>query len=118
MRLITSEFTNDRRTIKTQKNGHGSYPGSVLRPNEVVYFVVTNVEYDVLGKDLSSQPEDMYLGSTLGELGYWVDTAATRVVQTGLEHMRIPDIGGYLDWGTVASQTTKHSPTSYRSNQP
>lgn len=74
------------------------YPGTVLRPNEVVYFVVTNVEYDVLGKDLSSQPEDMYLGSTLGELGCWVDTAATRVVQTGLEHMRIPDIGGYLDW--------------------
>ena len=43
---------------------------------------------------------DMYIGATVGELGCWVDTAVTRMVQTGVEHSRVPDMGGYLSVGT------------------
>ncbi|TBU46999.1 AAA-domain-containing protein [Dichomitus squalens] len=64
--------------------------------NELVYFLVTNVEHNVPSRlgDMSSP--DMYVGATVGELGCWVDTATTRMVQTGIEHSRVPDMGIYL----------------------
>lgn len=70
--------------------------------NELVYFLVTNVEHSVVPRlDEMSSP-DMYVGATVGELGCWVDTAVTRMVQTGVEHSRVPNMGEYLSIGTRA----------------
>ncbi|KAM5535554.1 hypothetical protein V8D89_010721 [Ganoderma adspersum] len=64
--------------------------------NELVYFLVTNVEHSVVSHLGEMSSPDMYIGATVGELGCWVDTAITRMVQTGVEHSRVPDMGGYL----------------------
>ncbi|KAG5643908.1 hypothetical protein DXG03_009479 [Asterophora parasitica] len=77
--------TDDDQTLKL------AFPS---RSNDVVYFCVTNVEHDVVKND--SDP-DMYVGSTTGELGCWVDRAVTRIVQTGIEHSWIPDVGTYYE---------------------
>ena len=42
---------------------------------------------------------DLYVSSTVGELGCWVDPAVTRIVQTGVEHCWIPNVGSYLESG-------------------
>ncbi len=68
--------------------------------NELVYFFVTNVEHSVVPRLGEMSSPDMYVGATVGELGCWVDTAVTRMVQTGVEHSRVPDMGGYLAIGT------------------
>ena len=31
-----------------------------------------------------------------GELGCWIDPPVTRLIQTGVEHCRIPDVGTYF----------------------
>lgn len=68
------------------------------RANGLVFFKVTSVEYDVVLK--SSPPlQDVYTGSTLGELGCWIDTSVTRMTQAGVEHTRIPDATSYLQIG-------------------
>ncbi|KAI1788454.1 AAA-domain-containing protein [Ganoderma leucocontextum] len=64
--------------------------------NELVYFLVTNVEHSVLPRLGEMSSPDMYVGATVGEFGCWVDTAVSRMVQTGVEHSRVPDMGGYL----------------------
>ncbi|KAI8998975.1 AAA-domain-containing protein [Trametes punicea] len=65
-------------------------------PNELVYFVVTNVEHSVPSRLGDIASPDMYVSATVGELGCWVDPSATRMVQTGIEHSRVPDVGQYL----------------------
>lgn len=76
-----------------------SYPATPSRANEVVYFTVTNVEHDVMTNGMVSSAQDIYVGSTMGELGCWVDSSATRIIQTGVEHSRIPDVATYLQLG-------------------
>ncbi|KII88818.1 hypothetical protein PLICRDRAFT_42057 [Plicaturopsis crispa FD-325 SS-3] len=74
-----------------------NFPSSPHRINEGVFFVITNIEHDVLPRDRDdSSASDMYVGSTLGELGCWVDPVVTRLSQTGVEHSRVPDVGAYL----------------------
>ncbi|KAI0781289.1 AAA-domain-containing protein [Trametes elegans] len=65
-------------------------------PNELVYFLVTNLEHNVPSRLGETSALDMYVGATVGELGCWVDPSATRMVQTGIEHSRIPDMDQYL----------------------
>ncbi|KAI0350098.1 AAA-domain-containing protein [Trametes cingulata] len=65
-------------------------------PNELVYFLVTNVEHSVPSHLGEMSSPDMYVGATVGELGCWVDPSATRMIQTGIEHSRVPDMGQYL----------------------
>ena len=71
--------------------------------HQVVYFMITNVEYDVLEDISSEQSDDLYARGRMGELGCWIDPASTRIMQTGLEHSRIPDPGSYFDPGTLLS---------------
>ncbi|KAF8964138.1 P-loop containing nucleoside triphosphate hydrolase protein [Flammula alnicola] len=70
--------------------GGSRYPNYDPRSNEVVFFKVTNIEYDVMSRSDSSV-QDSYTGSTLGELGCWVDTSITRMIQTGVEYSRVPN---------------------------
>lgn len=74
-------------------------PASSVRVNELVFFLVTNLEHEVLQSGRHAQTADMYVGSTIGELGCWVDPAVTRMVQTGVEHSRIPEAAAYLGAG-------------------
>lgn len=67
------------------------------RPNEVVFFKVTNIEYDVVARSSPS----ICNGSMLGELGCWVDTSVTRMIQTGLEHSRVPGVKSYFNLGKL-----------------
>jgi peroxin-6 len=80
-------------TISSRRNSYGE-----VRSNEVVFFKVTNMEYDVMPRPNSSV-EDVYSGSTLGELGCWVDTSITRMVQAGVEHSRVPSVCSYMNIG-------------------
>ena len=63
--------------------------------NEIVYFAVTNIEHSVPSRLGEVASPDMYVSATVGELGCWVDPAITRVVQTGIEHSRVPDLAAY-----------------------
>ncbi|KAK0459470.1 AAA-domain-containing protein [Desarmillaria tabescens] len=70
-----------------------SAPG---RANEAVFFVLTNIDHDVISNEAVSLSPDAYAGATLGELGCWFDSSVTRMVQTGVEHCRVPDASAYL----------------------
>jgi peroxin-6 len=87
-----------------------SHPGNESCDNELVFFKVTSVEYDVVSKS-SPSLQDVYAGSSLGELGCWIDTSVTRMTQTGVEHTRIPDVTSYLQIGrrnTSPSDENRH----------
>lgn len=75
------------------------YSATSSRINEAIFFVVTNLEHEVVNNSVIPSSEDNYLGSTVGELGCWIDSAITRVIQTGLEHSRIPDVVAYMGLG-------------------
>ncbi|KAJ4488270.1 AAA-domain-containing protein [Lentinula aciculospora] len=72
------------------------FPATPSRANEVIFFMVTNVEYNVPPGDSSNPTVDTYFGSTAGELGCWFDPDSTRMVQAGVEHSFVPDVGGYF----------------------
>lgn len=69
------------------------------RTDQVVFFLITNVEHDVMPRTGEISNRDAYLDSTMGELGCWIDPAVTRLIQTGVEHSRIPDVGTYFHPG-------------------
>lgn len=54
-----------------------------------VFFLVTNIEYDVVPAYQSTTP-DAYVGASAGEFGCWVDCQNTRILQTGTEQSGIP----------------------------
>ncbi|KAJ6500326.1 AAA-domain-containing protein [Mycena sanguinolenta] len=66
------------------------------RTDEVVFFLVTNIEHDVMSGTDRISNRDSYLDSTMGELGCWIDPSVTRLIQTGVEHCRVPDVGTYF----------------------
>ncbi|KAH9830946.1 AAA-domain-containing protein [Rhodofomes roseus] len=67
--------------------------------DELAFFTVTNIEHHVVSSngDASMPASDVYLGSAVGELGCWVDPSVTRMIQTGVEHARVPDMARYLN---------------------
>ena len=67
--------------------------------NGVVFFKITNMEYDIVDTGQDSVVPDQYMAATMGELGCWVDTQSTKMVQTGVEHSRVPDVTSYLGIG-------------------
>ncbi|KAI5124021.1 hypothetical protein M0805_003853 [Coniferiporia weirii] len=63
--------------------------------NGVGYFKITNLVYDVVDVCNGDQKIDAFSGTTFGELGCWIDSSMTRVIQTGLEHSFAPDTPDY-----------------------
>ncbi|KAH8829712.1 AAA-domain-containing protein [Flagelloscypha sp. PMI_526] len=60
---------------------------------DMVFFIVTHI--DTIGPSQQHAPahnmvDAGYDGAIAGELGCWVDTSITKIVQAGLEHSRIP----------------------------
>ncbi|KAJ6547239.1 AAA-domain-containing protein [Mycena capillaripes] len=66
------------------------------RTDEVVFFLITNIEHDVMSTIEQIPNGDPYVDSTMGELGCWIDPSVTRLIQTGVEHCRVPDVGTYF----------------------
>ena len=60
---------------------------------------MTNIEHHVVASngDAALAASDVYLGAAVGELGCWVDPSVTRMIQTGVEHARVPDMARYLN---------------------
>ncbi|XP_006458394.1 hypothetical protein AGABI2DRAFT_216898 [Agaricus bisporus var. bisporus H97] len=77
--------------------------------NEIAYFLVTNVEHSVITSATTYKEDDLYAESTLGELGCWVDSSFTRMMQTGFEHARVPDVGSYLELDLQQTRSTYSS---------
>jgi len=67
-------------------------------PTDVVFFKITNLEYDVVDRRSSDQTdiEDSYVAATMGELGVWVDADVTKMLQSGVERARVPDCTTYM----------------------
>ncbi|KAG8993652.1 peroxisomal assembly protein [Tulasnella sp. 427] len=77
-----------------------SFALSSTRPSNVVFFKITNLEYDILDTSGSGRELDSYVAATMGELGCLIDPTVTKMVQTGLEHAQIPDVRQYFDIDT------------------
>lgn len=61
--------------------------------------MITNIEHNIIPAQLDTSSVDTYVGCTVGELGCWVDPVVTRILQTGVEHSRVPDVAPYLGIG-------------------
>ncbi|EJD02070.1 AAA-domain-containing protein [Fomitiporia mediterranea MF3/22] len=57
--------------------------------SNIVYFVVSSLEYDVPKSSVDSGVDE-FSRTASGELGCWIDSSVTRVVQVGLEHLPTP----------------------------
>ena len=91
-------------------------PRNESNSEELVYFAVTNVECRSQLNGHANGFSELSVGYGSGELGCWVDTAETRMVQTGVEHARAPDATAYMGAHDVvvrlASLTHKGRTTS------
>ncbi|KAI9456224.1 AAA-domain-containing protein [Lactarius psammicola] len=96
---------NQLQYLQASSSGDGAETGAVgigerqstypSTAEKVIYFTVTNIECDPPSTNNALNPSDVHLGLSAGELGCWVDSAVTRLAQTGLEHARIPDVSGF-----------------------
>ncbi|KAI9510375.1 AAA-domain-containing protein [Russula earlei] len=78
----------------------GASEGQSIYPSgseQIVYFVVTNIDCDPPPMNNALDPSDVHLGLSAGELGCWVDTTVTRVTQTGFEHARVQNASAFLN---------------------
>ena len=71
--------------------------------NAVVHFLVTNLEYQVGHHTGVNQNGilDAYPEAALGELGCWIDSNVTQILQVGVEHSYVPDVSRYLAIGNT-----------------
>jgi len=83
-------------------------PRCILRPgdftrsithnysNVPVYFVVRNVDYESVDVQPHGQP------FPIPDIGCFVDSNVTRIIQVGVENVRVPDVYDYHDLGWVS----------------
>ncbi|KAJ7632326.1 AAA-domain-containing protein [Roridomyces roridus] len=104
LRSLKEYFSDSKRLVKKgdliavgidSDDDDASY-STPRRADQIVWFLITNVEHDVMPRAAPTSNRDAYTDSTMGELGCWIDSAITRLIQTGAEHCRIPDLGTYL----------------------
>ena len=69
--------------------------------------MITNIEHSIIHNQADTSSVDTYVGCTVGELGCWVDPMVTRILQTGVEHSRVPDVAPYVDIGKRFAFTGK-----------
>ncbi|OBZ75775.1 Peroxisomal biogenesis factor 6 [Grifola frondosa] len=94
--LSNNDSSRDDSVDEEEMDRMDSEVASLDNANEPVFFIVTNIEHNVLASRGDGSSPDMYVGATVGELGCWVDSSITRMIQTGIEHSRVPDVGQYL----------------------
>ncbi|RUS17939.1 P-loop containing nucleoside triphosphate hydrolase protein [Endogone sp. FLAS-F59071] len=96
----------DTARLKPQKNESDadawediSLPTTAPFPPSIVYFKITSVEADALSANGNTNGSSRHHPSYYG-YGRCVDPAATKMVQTGLEHSRVPPGLGVGRWVT------------------
>jgi len=97
----------DRRVHVSQTTRQTTYASTA---EKVIYFIVTNIECDPPSTNNALNPSDVHLGLSAGELGCWIDSAVTRLTQTGLEHARVPDVSSFLCACAVIFTSWKNDP--------
>lgn len=80
MRTVSLAFMNARADIAPR------HSVSAFRSDSVEYFVVTSIDSNASGIRHDRTAGDVYDG----EMGCWVDPSITRMMQTGVEHVRTP----------------------------
>ncbi|KAH8983609.1 hypothetical protein EDB86DRAFT_2833909, partial [Lactarius hatsudake] len=88
---------NQLQYLQASSSGDGAsrqstYPSTA---EKVIYFTVTNIECDPPSTNNALNPSDVHL-----------DSAVTRLTQTGLEHARIPHVSGILSSRGIGKFTT------------
>lgn len=74
-----------------------SRPTPTNSSHQAVFFVVTNIDHDTLADNGNDLPgSNMHIGSVVGELGCWVDPLVTRMIQSGVEHLRVPNVTEFM----------------------
>lgn len=73
--------------------GPGDFASSVMHNCSavVIYFVVRNVDYESAAVQTRGQP------FPISHVGCFVDANVTKIIQAGVEHVRVPDIYDYYD---------------------
>lgn len=72
--------------MNARANNPPRHSNSAFRTDSTEFFVVTSIDSNASGVRHDRPAGDVYIG----ELGCWVDPAITRMMQTGVEHVRIP----------------------------
>ncbi|KAG8988842.1 peroxisomal assembly protein [Tulasnella sp. JGI-2019a] len=103
--LSRSEETEDDEDIANgnagqdgKENGQedGLASSSAAATRAVVFFKVTHLEHSVIDTITSTSDAnedtafDAYVAATMGELGCYIDSTVTKMVQAGVEHSLIP----------------------------
>ncbi|EPQ58726.1 hypothetical protein GLOTRDRAFT_11691, partial [Gloeophyllum trabeum ATCC 11539] len=68
--------------------------------DEIIFFVVTKIRCSGTSTGQAAQTASSYITGD-GTLGCWVDSSVTKMVQAGIEHVRVPDIAGYIGVGKL-----------------
>ena len=61
----------------------------------MVFFRVTHIEHNLVQVKGDGTP-DAHFAAIMGELGCWFDPETTRLIQSGLENSRIPDLDAFM----------------------
>lgn len=78
-----SVFTRNSKLVADE---YARQSTTAFRADSLEYFVVTSIDSNASGVRHNRPVGDMYVS----ELGCWVDPSFTRMMQTGVEHIRIP----------------------------
>ena len=76
------------------------------RHDAVAFFQVANLEYNVIA---NIEGSGNLTAASMGELGCWIDTSVTRMMQAGVEHAFVPPVGDYFDLGTFFATLSTRS---------
>ncbi|GAA5862060.1 hypothetical protein JCM3774_006155 [Rhodotorula dairenensis] len=86
-------------------------PQASEQPTAVVYFVVTALSLaSAAPTQVASSDVDLDVDFEEGRLGCYVDPQVTKLVQTGVERGRIPNVAGWLGCESTNLQATSSSP--------
>jgi hypothetical protein len=61
-----------------------------LQTNDIASFRITNIDLEEGSPDITDDIDNIFAQCKVGELGYRVDPAVTRVIQQGIENSRTP----------------------------
>ena len=86
------------------------------RLDAVAFFQIVNLEYDVVA---GIEGSGHLAAASMGELGCWIDTTVTRMMQAGVEHSFVPFVDEYYGLGTSSQYpgTSTHTDISFVSQE-
>lgn len=86
------------------------------RLDAVAFFQIVNLEYDVVA---GIEGSGHLAAAFMGELGCWIDTTVTRMMQAGVEHSFVPFVDEYYGLGTSSQYpgTSTHTDISFVSQE-